>query len=200
MPNIMVFDLFSVIERACAHSNQNVRAVVSFMNDTRVFIHGLESSSRGTKGVFFRERYPDMVIQDFHGTLGERMDKLNSLLSEKTSLIMVGSSYGGLMAATFAFNNKERVKKLILLAPALVFREFEPYLGKSTDTPVIIYHGKNDDVVPLTPVHEIACKVFKNLTFNMVDDDHILSKTFKSIDWDNLLETGNQGNSYTIKL
>ncbi len=92
------------------------------------------------------------------------------------------------MAAIYAFNNQERVKKLILLAPALVFHEFEPYLRKRSNIPVIIYHGKNDDVVPLAPVHEIARMVFENLSFNIVDDDHILSKTFKSIDWDNLLE------------
>ena len=157
---------------------------------TRVFIHGLESSSKGTKGVFFGERYPDMIIEDFHGTLEQRMDKLNSLLYKKSSLIMVGSSYGGLMAAIYAFNNQERVKKLILLAPALVYQEFEPYLKNRTDTAVIIYHGKGDDVVPLAPVHKIARKVFKNLTFNMVDDDHVLSRTFKSIDWDKLLEIG----------
>jgi predicted esterase len=158
------------------------------MNATIVFIHGLEASSQGTKGVFFRKRYPDMIIEDFHGTLGQRMNKLNSLLSEKTSLIMVGSSYGALMAATYAFNNQECVKKLILLAPALIFHEFEPYLERKTDVPVIIYHGKNDDVVPLTPVYKIARRVFENLTFNMVDDDHMLSKTFTSIDWDKLLE------------
>jgi pimeloyl-ACP methyl ester carboxylesterase len=161
---------------------------VALMNATRVFIHGLEGSSQGTKGVFFRERYPDMIIEDFHGTLEQRMNKLNSLLSEKTSLIMVGSSYGGLMAAIYAFNNQESVKKLILLAPALIFHEFEPYLQKRIDTPVIIYHGKGDNVVPLAPVQEIARRVFENLTFNMVDDDHFLSKTFKSIDWDKLLE------------
>ncbi|HID30033.1 MAG TPA: alpha/beta hydrolase [Desulfobacterales bacterium] len=157
------------------------------MNDTRVFIHGLESSSHGTKGVFFRKRYPEMLIEDFPGSFEQRMDKLNSLLSEKTSLIMVGSSYGGLMAAIYGFNNKDKVKKLILLAPALVCREFNPYLRKRTDVPIIIFHGKSDEVVPLAPVHEIARRVFKNLTFNAVDDDHILSKTFKSMDWDNLL-------------
>jgi predicted esterase len=101
---------------------------------------------------------------------------------------MVGSSYGGLMAATYTFNNRESVKRLILLAPALVFHEFEPYLERKTDAPVIIYHGKNDHVISLTSVHEIARRVFENLTFNMVDDDHILSKTFESIDWDKLLE------------
>ena len=157
------------------------------MNDTRVFIHGLEGSSHGTKGVFFREKYPDMLIDDFHDTLDERMDKLNSILSQERSLIMVGSSYGGLMAAIFAFNNQERVRRLILLAPAIVLDVFEPYLQKRTDLPVIIYHGKNDDIIPVAPVQEIASRVFENLTFNTVEDDHVLSKTFKSIDWDNLL-------------
>jgi len=65
------------------------RIAAALMNATRVFIHGLEGSSQGTKGVFFRKRYPDMIIEDFRGTLGQRMNKLNSLLSEKTSLIMV---------------------------------------------------------------------------------------------------------------
>ena len=164
------------------------KTVASLMKTTRVFIHGLEGSSLGTKGLFFRDRYPDMIIEDFHGTLELRMNKLNRILPEETSLIMVGSSYGGLMAAIFAFNNQQRIKRLILLAPALVLHEFEPYSQKRTKTPVVIYHGKGDDVVPLTPVHQIACRVFENLTFNMVDDDHFLSKTFKSIDWDKLLE------------
>lgn len=157
------------------------------MNDTRVFIHGLVSSSHGTKGLFFRDRYPDMIIEDFRGSLEERMGKLNKILAEKRSLIIVGSSYGGLMAAIFAFQNPDRIKRLILLAPALVSEGFEPYLKKEINVPVLIYHGRNDDVVPLAPVHDTARRVFRNLTFNAVDDDHLLSKTFKSIDWDHIL-------------
>ena len=157
------------------------------MSLARVFIHGLESSSCGTKATFFKRRYADMIVEDFHGTLDQRMGKLNALLSDDTSVIIVGSSFGGLMAAMFACENPRRVTKLILLAPALTFRDFGPYLHQRLDMPVTVYHGKNDDVVPLAPVHDIARRVFKNLTFNIVDDDHILSKTFKSIDWDNLL-------------
>ena len=111
------------------------------MNVTRVFIHGLLSSSQGTKGVFFRERYPDMIIEDFGGSLDQRMEKLDYLLAKKRSLIIVGSSYGGLMAAIFAFNNQEKVKKLVLLAPALISEGFEPYLQRKINIPVIIYHG-----------------------------------------------------------
>ena len=157
------------------------------MNNTKVFIHGLLGHSKGTKATFLRERYPDMIIEDFRGSLEERMDKLNSVLAGKESIVMVGSSLGGLMAAMFALDNQERLKKLILLAPALATEEFMPNLERRTDTPVIIYHGKDDDVVPLAPVQDIAHRVFDNLTFNTVDDDHVLSKTFTMIDWDTLL-------------
>jgi len=157
------------------------------MNDTRIFIHGLLGHSQGTKATFLRARYPDMIIEDFRGGLEERMDKLNSVLAGKESIVMIGSSLGGLMAAMFALDNQERIKKLILLAPALATEEFMPNLERNTDTPVTIYHGKDDDVVPLAPVQDIAHRVFNNLTFNTVDDDHVLSKTFTMIDWDTLL-------------
>ncbi len=157
------------------------------MTDTRVFIHGLLGSSRGTKASFFRETYPDMIIEDFRGSLEQRMEKLNKILSQKRSLIVIGSSYGGLMAAIYALENQEKLRKLILLAPALASGGFEPYLAKRTDIPVIIYHGKNDDVIHLGPVQDIARRVFNNLTFNIVEDNHVLSKTFTSIDWANLL-------------
>lgn len=159
------------------------------MSLVRVFIHGLESSSHGTKGVFFKQRYPDMIIGDFHGSLAQRMRRLNALLADKTSLIIVGSSLGGLMAAMYACDNPGRVKKLVLLAPALTFREFEPYLQHQIDIPVTIYHGKKDDVIPVAPVHEAARAVFRDLAFNTVDDDHALRGTFKGMNWDNLLET-----------
>jgi pimeloyl-ACP methyl ester carboxylesterase len=159
------------------------------MSLARVFIHGLESSSRGTKGVFLRERYPGMIIPDFHGPLQERMHKLSGLLSDHPSLIMVGSSFGGLMAAIYALETPNRVKKLILLAPALTFPDFEPYSHHRIEIPVTVYHGKKDDVVPAASTYEVARKIFGNLAFNAVDDDHMLSKTFKGIDWDNLLET-----------
>lgn len=159
------------------------------MSLVRVFIHGLESSNRGTKGVFFKQRYPDMIIGDFHGSLAQRMRSLNALLADNTSLIIVGSSLGGLMAAMYACDNPGRVKKLVLLAPALTHPDFKPYLHHRIDIPVAVYHGKKDDVIPVAPVYEVARAVFRNLAFNTVDDDHALRKTFKGMNWDNLLET-----------
>jgi pimeloyl-ACP methyl ester carboxylesterase len=158
------------------------------MGLTRAFIHGLESSGQGAKGVFFKERYPDMIIEDFVGTFDQRMKKLNKLLSNKTNLILVGSSYGGLMATVYACNCEEKMKKLILLAPALNIDEFKPYLNKKLHLPVMIYHGRNDDVVPPLFVQSIAGSAFTNLQYNLVDDDHSLHRTFSYMDWDTLLE------------
>ena len=157
------------------------------MNVTKLFIHGLESSSQGTKSVFFKERYPNMIVEDFRGSLEERMKKLNRILLDKKDLVLVGSSFGGLMAAIYTCNNEDKVKKLILLAPAINLEEFKPYLNNRIDIPVIIYHGRNDDVVPVASVQIIARKVFTNITYNIVDDDHPLKETFESFDWDELL-------------
>jgi pimeloyl-ACP methyl ester carboxylesterase len=157
------------------------------MTFTRVFIHGLESSSKGNKGVFFRARYPDMIIEDFEGTLGQRMEKLNRVLSGKKDLILVGSSFGGLMAALYACRQADRVRKLILLAPALDLADFQPCRETRLNLPVTIFHGRNDDVVPPGPVREIATQVFAELTYHLVDDDHPLRETFTTYDWDTLL-------------
>jgi len=158
------------------------------MGITRVFIHGLESSSGGTKGTYFSKRYDGMIVEDYVGTLEERMIKLNEILADKKELILVGSSYGGLMAAIYACEYEGKVKKIILLAPALDLDEFEPYLSKKIDIPVITYHGSQDDVVPLEPVKKIATSIFPNISYNTVNDDHPLSTTFPTFDWDNLLE------------
>ncbi|MDY6954382.1 MAG: alpha/beta fold hydrolase [Thermodesulfobacteriota bacterium] len=131
-----------------------------------------------------------MMIEDFRGTLEERMKRLIGLVSHYRSLIIVGSSYGGLMAAVFACQFPIKVRRLILLAPALTFLEFRPYLGCAVKPPVFVYHGKHDEVVPVEPVHDIAERVFSNLVFHVVDDDHVLSRTFQSMDWEGLLEMG----------
>jgi len=153
----------------------------------RIFIHGLDSSNQGTKSVFFREKYPDMVIPYFTGSLDERMKSLRSVLFQKTGIILVGSSFGGLMAAIFAMENEERVDRMILLAPAINLVEFADYRSKTLSVPVCIYHGRSDDVIPLNDVETVAKRVFHHLSFNVVEDDHYLSKTFKTLDWDRLL-------------
>jgi pimeloyl-ACP methyl ester carboxylesterase len=155
---------------------------------TRVFIHGLDSSSRGTKGSFFRERYPGMLLEDYSGPLEERMAKLERDLAGKKDLILVGSSYGGLMAALFACGNESRVRRLVLLAPALGHAEFDACSRKPLQIPVTLYHGRSDIVVPPEPTRQIAVRLFGNLDHHLVEDDHSLHLIFSSLDWDGLLE------------
>ncbi len=157
------------------------------MVNNLVFIHGLESTSHGEKGQFFRKFFPEMIIEDYIGDFALRMQKLSGLLAGKNNLLLVGSSYGGLMAAQFALQNESRVQKMILLAPALNLPEFRPGAGQQLGLPVIIYHGMDDNIVDPYVVKNIAGKVFRQLEHHLVDDDHSLHNTFSSLDWRKLL-------------
>jgi pimeloyl-ACP methyl ester carboxylesterase len=157
------------------------------MAATLVFIHGLESTSQGVKGQFFRRCFPEMIIEDYTGNFAERMRKLSGILAAKNNMILVGSSYGGLMAAQFALQNEDRVQKMILLAPALNLFEFTPGTQQQLSLPVIIYHGADDNIVDPYAVKAIAAKAFRRLEHHLVDDDHSLHKTFPSLDWKKLL-------------
>jgi len=159
----------------------------NLMERIRVFIHGLESTSQGAKGQYFRARYPDMMIGDYEGPLENRMAKLGRELDGKKNLILVGSSFGGLMAAIHTCKYPETVQRLILLAPALSLPDFEPCAGCAVKTPVIVFHGLGDDVVPFPAVRTIARRVFTNLEYHLVDDDHSLHETFPGMPWNELL-------------
>jgi pimeloyl-ACP methyl ester carboxylesterase len=159
----------------------------STARSTLVFIHGLDSSSQGAKGAFFQARYPRMIVEDFVGPFEERMARLEALLAGTGDLTLVGSSLGGLMAAVFSCRHREKIAKLILLAPALNHLPPEIYKDLNLDFPVVIYHGDRDEVVRPGPVHDLARKIFPNLTYHLVGDDHSLHDTFFALAWDDLL-------------
>ena len=158
-----------------------------FMDTTLIFIHGLDSSSQGTKARFFRGKYEKILTPDFRGDLAERLDRLEDVLAGKKNIILVGSSFGGLMATIYGLNHPKTVKKLVLLAPALNFQEFAAWKGKRTDIPASLFIGRHDTVTLPEPVTEAARATFTNLTIDLLDDDHLLHKTYRQIDWQNLL-------------
>jgi pimeloyl-ACP methyl ester carboxylesterase len=153
----------------------------------KIFIHGLMSSGQGFKARFLRERLPDILTPDFPGDLDARMAKLTSILAEGEAHVLIGSSFGGLMAALYTCRHPRKVRKAILLAPALPFPAFADDPPPPCDTPVIIYHGLRDTVVPLEPTRALAEKVFRNLEFHEVDDDHMLHETVQRLDWEALI-------------
>ena len=92
------------------------------------------------------------------------------------------------MAAIYACENPQTVRKLVLLAPALNLPEFEPFLTCRLEMPVTLVHGRFDDVVSPEAVEVIARRVFCNLDYHAVEDDHSLHHRFSGMDWDGLLD------------
>jgi predicted esterase len=87
------------------------------------------------------------------------------------------------MAALFACQQPEQVSKLILLAPALIHPDFAAAPPGPISVPTVIYHGRQDTVVPVEPVRTLAEQTFLKLTFHLVDDDHRLHQTVQTLDW-----------------
>jgi len=152
-----------------------------------IFLHGLEGTSQGTKATLLRSLFPDMLTPDFSGSLEERMRTLKPILGDREVWTIVGSSFGGLMAALFTCQRPDQVRKLVLLAPALILPQFASSVPTPVNVPTIIYHGRQDQIIPLEPTRQLAYQVFRNLTFHEVDDEHGLSRTIFEIDWTALL-------------
>jgi len=152
-----------------------------------IFLHGLESNSQGRKVQTFRRYFPQIIVPDFTGDLAQRMAKLLPILGEQDNWTIIGSSFGGLMGALFTCRHPDHVRKLVLMAPALMLPEFSEQMPSPVDVPTVIYHGTQDTVVPLDVTRRLAEQVFHNLAFHVVDDDHGLYQITEQIDWDGLL-------------
>ena len=152
-----------------------------------LYIHGLEGTSQGVKAQMLHNLFPEMLIPDFSGDLETRMAALEAILGTHTGWLLVGSSFGGLMAALFATRHPAQVRRLVLLAPALIWPTFASQPPPPIDVPTVIYHGRQDAIVPIDIVQKLAQQVFTNLEFNAVEDDHGLYKTIHELNWKALL-------------
>lgn len=152
-----------------------------------LFIHGKDGSSQGFKVQYLRRLYPDLLAPDFPGDFWQRMARLEQIIGDTSGWTIVGSSMGGLMAAVYACQNPGRVSKLALLAPALAFIDLAQTPLPPSDTPAVIYHGRQDDVVPMERTRQVAGQLFPNLAFHVVDATHDLNPLMASIDWPGLL-------------
>ena len=154
---------------------------------TRIFLHGLESSSKGAKASFLKDLFPDMLTPDFKGNLSVRMGSLETILAGRENIVMVGSSFGGLMGTLYAMQKQETVARLILLAPALNFPEFLQYKLNIIEVPTRIIIGNDDIVTPAQEVLPLARKIFTDLNYDEVNDTHMLAETFRKFDWQAML-------------
>jgi pimeloyl-ACP methyl ester carboxylesterase len=156
------------------------------MKKTTYFLHGLDSSGRGTKGRFFARNFPKVVCPDFSGPLPDRLGQLKKLCQNEQQLILIGSSFGGLMATCFAAEHHSKIIRLILLAPALNFDDYHPPARK-LPIPTLLVIGKDDTVTPADIVVPLAEATFASLETRIEEDDHLLHNTFQRLDWPNLI-------------
>ncbi len=162
-----------------------------------IFIHGLVSSGDGFKGQLLRRILPGCLTPNFTPytpykpirlLFKERMEQLILILEEKTEWIIIGSSFGGLMGVLYALKYPSKVSKLILLAPYLSTPILDPKIYSPVDVPVSVFHGIYDEVVSIKRSQMLAEKLFTNLIYNKVDDDHSLKRTVKALDWKNIIK------------
>ena len=130
-----------------------------------------------------------MVTPDFTGEFDERMSQLQNIIGRKKGWTIIGSSLGGLMGTVFTCQKPTHVRKLILLAPALMKDPFGSYLDlEPVSVPTVVIHGTADDVVPLEEARQYAEKLFADLKYIVVDDGHRLQEAFKELNWEEILE------------
>ena len=153
---------------------------------TPLFLHGLDSSIEGTKAQWFRRHFPGVRLQNYTGELDERLAQLEAQVAGLERLVLVGSSFGGLMAACFALRSPERCRRLVLLAPALNFADFRPP-AVPIAVPTLVITGAHDTVCPPALILPLARASFADLTVRLEDDDHMLHRTFPTLDWPQLL-------------
>ena len=150
------------------------------------FLHGLDSSIQGTKAQWFRQHFPTVRMRNYDGDLSMRMDQLETQVAGLDQLILIGSSFGGLMAACFAIRYPQRCRRLVLLAPALNFSGYSlPALP--TAVPALLVMGTQDTVCPPDLVLPQAQATFSKLELRIEDDDHLLHHSFPRLDWSDLL-------------
>ncbi len=142
------------------------------------FFHGKESGPYGTKYQALKDIDRQILSPDFqHQSLAERLITAELATRGFTDLIIVGSSMGGLVAALLYQQCPERIKGLLMLAPALHWEEAKTIQSLPENT--VLIHGRQDEVVLYSHSEQLAHK--RNFRLISVEDDHRLSQTLQII-------------------
>ncbi len=141
------------------------------------FFHGLESGPHGSKYQAMAKHY-DVISPDFRDQdLETRLRTAEEATREHTDAILVGSSFGGLVAALLYDQYPERFASYLLLAPAIHY-ELAANISQTPPTGTII-HGTQDEIIPIEPVRLFAKD--HALNFIEVEDGHRLADSMDVI-------------------
>lgn len=141
---------------------------------TLCFLHGLESGPIGSKTLALQAAFGAVLAPDCRGLFGieQRLHHIEAeLAAVDDELVLVGSSFGGLMAALVADRQPQRVRATVLLAPAL----HAPGVETVHRVPAFcrILHAPADDVVPFAASVTFGARL--GVPVEAVEDDHRLS-------------------------
>lgn len=145
------------------------------MSDTSgvLFFHGKESGPFGSKYQSLNEFVPT-ISPDFEGLhLKDRLPIAKGWAKDDEDLILVASSYGGLLAAILYQELYENIFGIVFMAPA--FNYAEARTVKTLPEHCVIIHGTKDTVVPIEASREASQRL--GVTLIEVDDGHRLSES-----------------------
>lgn len=149
--------------------------------------HGLEGSPEGAKVQAFRAAGLTVVAPDGREQpLAARVAQIRDAVVAHPDAVVVGSSYGGLAAAAVvhALGNAHGLAGLVLLAPALQWREAPVDDPRALHIPeslsCTVFHGQNDRIVPLAGSEALAARC-PHVQLVVTDDGHRLSKSLPEI-------------------
>jgi hypothetical protein len=142
------------------------------------FVHGLQSSPRGSKATLFAQHFtactPAMNTRDFPGCV----ELQARTLLEFRPRVLVGSSFGGAVVVELLRRGLWKGPTLLLAQAAL---RYDENARLPEGVPVTLVHGTRDRVVPIEDSRRLARSGTEGLVRLMeVDDEHRLGGLLES--------------------
>ena len=165
------------------------------------YIHGYMSEPNSAKGVLLKEKlkvkpikYRDCAPEDL--VVSDCLASIEKEVKTDKNVILIGSSFGGFLAAKTALKNPN-VKQIILLNPAIIppgvditrirgmpqrilsdMKDVGLFKEKIASK-IFILAGTKDDVVPNEWVIEFAME--QEATLKFLDDDHSFTQNMNKL-------------------
>jgi pimeloyl-ACP methyl ester carboxylesterase len=165
------------------------------------YIHGYLSNPKSTKGKLFKKKleaipikYRDCKPEEI--VISDCLEQIKKVIEKDKEIILIGSSFGGFLAAKTALENKN-VKQIILLNPAIIppyvdiskikqmpkklLRDMQDknLFNKKINTIISIFVGIKDELIPSDWPIEFALS--QDATIKFLYDDHSFTNNINQL-------------------